>query len=432
MLGLIKRSKAKGVEASLHPVPISWQALDVMPGYFVGLDERSSVSYVSVAMRELLRTQGVVSPQEGNTLTNSGITLASTSHSQQIPSQGEWTLATMRLRFQTRRLSLDGLTEASIAVFEIEKEAPVESNSVMSCELALGILDSLPVNVMFADADRNLRFMNHRSKQTLKQIESLLPVKIDQLLGTSIDRMHKDPRRVANVLSSLQGSGHSAVISVGAERLALTATVVRAASGATKGYVATWSIVTQQEKLEQEARALTQAVASSSTEISAAIAEIAESVERSASLTREVASRCEASEREMEQLRANGVKIAQIIEVITDLSDQTNLLSLNATIEAARAGEMGRGFAIVASEVKDLARQTCLAIEDVERTVSSITGVINAVATGSSDIRDAVNRVSGSTTTIAASIEEQSITVRELSRLAERVAAETGKTGAGV
>ncbi|MFJ7143355.1 MULTISPECIES: methyl-accepting chemotaxis protein [Pseudomonas chlororaphis group] len=107
-------------------------------------------------------------------------------------------------------------------------------------------------------------------------------------------------------------------------------------------------------------------------------------------LSAKISSSCD----NIETLNSNTVNIGQILEVITSISQQTNLLALNAAIEAARAGEAGRGFAVVADEVRNLAHRTQDSAQQVQKMIEELqVGAREAVGTMTESQRESESSV---------------------------------------
>ncbi|HAW57508.1 MAG TPA: hypothetical protein DCX03_00605, partial [Bacteroidales bacterium] len=102
-------------------------------------------------------------------------------------------------------------------------------------------------------------------------------------------------------------------------------------------------------------------------------------------------------ESEIVTLTEKASQIGNVISVINDISEQTNLLALNAAIEAARAGEAGRGFAVVADEVRKLAEKTQSSTKEIELMVSAMTGSIKEVSQGAAEVVSALDGQKGAT-----------------------------------
>ncbi len=174
-----------------------------------------------------------------------------------------------------------------------------------------------------------------------------------------------------------------------------------------------------------EASSNVQTVAAASDELSASIQEISRQVVQSTSIAMKAVEAVTGTTRRMESLEEAASRIGAVVGLINDIAEQTNLLALNATIEAARAGEAGKGFAVVASEVKNLANQTAKATDEIGGQVGGVETATREAVESMRSIGLVIEEMSEISNAIAAAIEEQNAATGEIARNVQEASTRT-------
>jgi len=175
-------------------------------------------------------------------------------------------------------------------------------------------------------------------------------------------------------------------------------------------------------------------------------------VDETIAVMNNIAERVQNSARAVESLGSRSDQIGAIVGTIEDIADQTNLLALNAAIEAARAGEQGRGFAVVADEVRALAERTTRATSEIGEMIKAIQqetkGAVTAMEEGVSEvgrgsekaassgkalehILDQINAVTAEIHQVATAAEEQTATTSEISNNMQQITEVVSQTARG-
>ena len=321
------------------------------------------------------------------------------------------------------------------------------------------MMENAPINVMCADLDYNLRYMNPASIKTLRGLEKLLPKPVDQLVGQKIDIFHKNPDHQRRMTKDDKSLPLTSKIKLGPETLRLLVAPMYNQNREYIGPMVTWEVISAQvqlvtdiseasrhlssaaselnatatqmtanaSKATKEANAVAsaseevargvQTVATNTEEMTASINEIARNANEASAASNTTVRQAESTNTTISKLGESSQEIGNVIKVISSIAQQTNLLALNATIEAARAGDAGRGFAVVANEVKELAKQTAQATEDITNKIGTIQRDTSTAVDAIGGITESIRKLNGIASAIAASVEEQQATTSEVARV---------------
>ena len=286
-----------------------------------------------------------------------------------------------------------------------EKSAEIEKLMQM-----LDLVDNI---VMLCDTTHENRifYMNRRARDIMTRYRAelnagLRGADVANADGNSIHQYHKDPDRIRRIFANPKGSmPHRAEIPIGSVTLRTTAYPIWDSADPAKVlcYMACWSDISAEKQLEctrceqtrrkEYLETQVAQIATAIEQMSMTVTEVARNTANASDSAGEVASNAREGQKVVNQavqemrkvaeivrssaaivgsLGTKSEKIGEFVGVIDDIADQTNLLALNAAIEAARAGEQGRGFAVVADEVRRLADRTVASTKEIRLMVDEI------------------------------------------------------------
>ena len=285
-----------------------------------------------------------------------------------------------------------------IADFEAEErqllaaraEAEVQSTRITTLILSLGVLLAISVGVFVSlfFSGRLIRQLGAEPEVAVQLAQEISQGNLNTTLnadnfpkGSIAEAMLQMVTQLKSIVREIQGSSSQ-----------LEVTSVQLSTGSEKSIRELW---VQKEQAESVATAMNEMVATvnevaKTTQFAAQttqntdqqVTEGGQLIESSVKSILDLHHDIEETATVIAQLSAESKEIGQVMEVIRSVAEQTNLLALNAAIEAARAGEQGRGFAVVADEVRTLAGRTHRSTEEIQNMVESLQqGVANAVET---------------------------------------------------
>jgi methyl-accepting chemotaxis protein len=252
------------------------------------------------------------------------------------------------------------------------------------------MVDAAPINIMYCDTNLTIQYLNETSRSTLGRLEQYLPVKIERMVGASIDIFHKNPSHQRRMLGDPKNLPHRAQIALGPEHLSLLVTARYDADGRYVGPMLTWEVVTEKLALEKVAK--------------------------------------EAAERERVAADELAVKVNTLLDVVDAAArgDLTKVVTVQGEDAIGRlGGGLTKFFATMRQSVAAIAMNATslgAASEELSAVSKQMTSNADETSTQANVVSAATEQVNRNIQTVATGTEEMSASIREIAKNASEAA----------
>ncbi len=293
------------------------------------------------------------------------------------------------------------------------------------------MMENSPTNMMFADRDFVITYMNPASLNTLRGLEEFLPIPADEIVGSSLDIFHKTPSYQRGILSDESNLPRQANIKVGPETLDLSVSAIRDAKGEYIGAMATWSVVTEKLRLEEEKAARDAAEREAALELARKVELVLEVVNAAGQgdLTRTV---------EIDGDDAIGQVATSLNEVLTswresiaNMAGTAESLAVSAEQLTILSQGMGEGASLTADRAGSASSasvQVSSSIQTVASAAEEMTASIREIAknaTEASTVATSAVTVASDAQTTVASLGESSAEIGQVIKVITSIAQQT-------